>query len=58
MVDKAKEIVKKLTFSYESDSFENPGKRHNLSMNNVCTTYMYVIPKCLVLLSNLVDRCL
>ena len=27
MVDKAKEIVKKLTFGFESDAFENPGER-------------------------------
>lgn len=27
LVDKAKEIVKKLTFSFESDSFENPGTK-------------------------------
>lgn len=25
VVDKAKEVVKKLTFSFESDAFENPG---------------------------------
>ena len=24
-IDKAKEIIKKMTFNYQSDSFENPG---------------------------------
>ena len=25
-IDKAKEVVKKLTFNYQSDAFENPGE--------------------------------
>ena len=25
-VDKAKEIIKKMTFNYESNTFENPGQ--------------------------------
>ena len=26
-IDKAKEIIKKLTFNFQSDAFENPGKK-------------------------------
>lgn len=30
-IDKAKEIIRKMTFNYESDTFENPGKIHSES---------------------------
>ena len=29
-IDKAKEIVKKLTFNFQSESFENPGSPQSL----------------------------
>ena len=34
-IDKAKEVIKKLTFEFQSDSFENPGNQ------NTCVTTSY-----------------
>lgn len=47
-IDKAKEVIKKLTFEFQSDSFENPGtciqKTHayiHVQVQLKCVMYMY-----------------
>ena len=36
-IDKAKEVIKKLTFKYQPDAFENPGGPYNIITVNIQT---------------------
>ena len=57
-IDKAKEVIKKLTFEFQSDSFENPGIYmhskdsgiHTCTSTTKCIMYMYT---CILLTWNL-----
>ena len=42
-IDKAKEIIKKLTFNFQSEAFENPCEY----TNKECTHIMFIVHVCL-----------
>ena len=38
-IDKAKDVIKKLTFEFQSDSFENPGIAYKINTQNFLTWF-------------------
>ena len=42
-IDKAKEVIKKLTFKYQPDAFENPGEPYNLHLYLSSAQYTYCV---------------